>query len=258
MLLYLLGIHFGLRAADEHKNLKIDEQFKVLYDDAVGLKYIYYEETTSKCHQGGISDRNVPPKTGRAYQNIVNSDRCVVRLFEKYVRHRPTHNPKCSRDFYLRLLSVPQGDIWYSCQARGVHSLQKVVKNMCTKAGFSRKHTNHSCRASTATRLYEQGCDEQLICEKMGHHSVAVRSYKRTSGDQLRKVSNMLYGYNSEGNVEKKAKIEPCCTVSKAPEEVKVESATPLQEGSKIVETKSVISDIAKGVTININVNVNK
>ena len=100
-LVYLLGVHFALCAADEHKSLKVNSQFKVLYDEAVGLKYLYYEEHTSKCNQGGLSNRLATPKTGRAYENVVNKDRCLVRLFEKYMHHRPDHNPVCSQDFYL-------------------------------------------------------------------------------------------------------------------------------------------------------------
>ena len=39
-LLYLNGVHFSLRAANEHKKLKVNCQFKVHYDPEVGLKYL--------------------------------------------------------------------------------------------------------------------------------------------------------------------------------------------------------------------------
>ena len=214
-ILYLLGVHFGLRAADEHKSLKVDCQFKVMYDESVGLKYISYCEMTSKCNQGGISERNVPPKKGCAYQNV-NSDRCVVRLFEKYMSHRPSHDPKCAKDFYLRPLAVSNGDIWYSYQACGIHTLQKVVKKMCVKAGISGRRTNHSWRATSATCLYEQR-----------HRSVAVRSYKRTSSEQMRKVTDMLYG----NHVGKTPKVKATSTVSTPPPE-KSDSAKPIVGGS--------------------------
>ena len=143
----------------------------------------------------------------------------MVRLFEKYMSHRPDHDPRCSKDFYLRPLSVPNGDVWYSCQARGRHTIEKVIKELCKKGGFTGKHTNHSCRASTATRMYEQGADEQLICEKTGHKSVAVRSYKRTSSHQLKEVTDMLYGNikSDETIPQNVAKVEPTSTVSIPP-----------------------------------------
>ena len=57
--------------------------------------------------------------------------------------------------------------------------------------------------ASTATHLYEKGVDEQLICEKTGHRSVAVRGYKCTSSNQLKDLSNVLYSNIDETNVKK-------------------------------------------------------
>ena len=127
----------------------------------------------------------------------------MVCLFEKYMSHRPDHDAQCLKDFYLHPLSVPNGNVCYSCQPKGRHSIEKTVKLMCEKAGITGCHTNHSLRASTATHLYEQGIDEQLICEKTGHRSVAVRGYKCTSSNQLKELSNVLYGNIGE-SVEKK------------------------------------------------------
>ena len=120
------------------------------------------------------------------------------------------------------------GNIWYSCQPRGRHLLGEVVKKLCDKAGLTRKRTNHSCRASSTTQMYECGADEQLICERTGHQSIAVRSYKRTSNNQLREVSNMLYG-----NVSTDGK--PSSTVSKV-ENVENEVKVPKLE-TKVEES---------------------
>ena len=65
----------------------------------------------------------------------------------------------------------------YPCQSHGHHTLSEVIKKLCNSGGFGGKRTNHSCRASSATRLYEKGVNEELICEKTGHRLVAVRSY---------------------------------------------------------------------------------
>ena len=176
--------------------------------------------------------------------------------------HRPDHDPRCSKSFYLRPLTVPNGNVWYSCQPKGRHSLESIVKSLCEKAGFTGKRMNHSVRAGTATRMYECGIDEQLICEKTGHCSVTVRGYKRTSSNQLRDVSNVLYG-NSGVNDAKKAKVEPSASESKPPsvksdvddskEKVNVETCvtSPQNSNSSSIE-------FAKGMVVNINFNVSK
>ena len=49
--------------------------------------------------------------------------------------------------------------------------------------------------ATTATRLYQAGVDEQLVMERTGHRSLeGVRSYKRTSQVQQENLSDILNG----------------------------------------------------------------
>ena len=68
-----------------------------------------------------------------------------------------------------------------------------MVKEMCSAAGIKGHKTNHSLRATAATRLFHAGIDEQLIMERTGHHSVdGVRSYKRTSQQQVKVLSDVL------------------------------------------------------------------
>ena len=89
----------------------------------------------------------------------------------------------------------------------GVHTLQQTVKKMCSEAGFEGQFTNHSLRATAATRLYAAGVDEQLIAEKTGHRSSSVRAYKRTSDEQQHRLSEILYGSDRGSDCgEKKVK----------------------------------------------------
>ena len=68
-----------------------------------------------------------------------------------------------------------------------------MMSNMCSKAGIAGYKTNHSLRATAASRLYHKGIDEQLIMERTGHRSLeGVRSYKRTEEQQQIAVSNVL------------------------------------------------------------------
>lgn len=81
---------------------------------------------------------------------------------------------------------------WYQDAPVGVHNLQQTVKWLCDQAGLKGHFTNHSLRATAATRLYNAGIDEQLIAEKTGHRSTAIRAYKRTNDEQQAQISNIL------------------------------------------------------------------
>ena len=67
------------------------------------------------------------------------------------------------------------------------------MAQLCSAASIKGYRTNHSLRATAATRLYNAGVDEQMIMETTGHRSLeGVRSYKRTSECQKKSVSDIL------------------------------------------------------------------
>ena len=79
--------------------------------------------------------------------------------------------------FYLKPLQKPTEDCWYQNRPIGHNLLAGTVKRMCEKAGVNGYYTNHSLRATAATRLFEAGVDEQLIMLRTGHStSSGVRS----------------------------------------------------------------------------------
>jgi len=79
----------------------------------------------------------------------------------------------------------------------------------CKNAGFQGYYTNHSLRATAATRLYNAGMDEQLVAEKTGHRSSAIRSYKRTCDEQMVKVNDVLQA-NQCNDQPSSSKIQKC------------------------------------------------
>ena len=71
---------------------------------------------------------------------------------------------------------------------------------MCKNAGITGYRTNHSLRATTATRLHQSDSVEEQ--EIIGHRSIeAVRSYKRSSHEQLEQVSDILNNGNSKKRI---------------------------------------------------------
>ena len=98
-------------------------------------------------------------------------------MFKFIGLHRPEH--VAGDVFYLCPLQNPKGNVWFKNQPIGVHTLTATVKRLCEKAGIVGYKTNHSLRVTTATRLFQNGTDEQLFMERTGHRSTdGVRAYK--------------------------------------------------------------------------------
>ena len=75
---------------------------------------------------------------------------------------------RTSDAFYLTPLKNPKTDCWYSTVPLGHNKLAWTVKRICDARGIAGFKTNHSLRATAATRLYDAKVNEQLICEKTG------------------------------------------------------------------------------------------
>ena len=57
------------------------------------------------------------------------------------------------------------------CKAIGHNTLKGLLKNMCTEAGLSSDgKSNHSLRATAATRMLDAGLPEKIIMNRTGHH----------------------------------------------------------------------------------------
>ena len=79
----------------------------------------------------------------------------------------PENRP--SDAFYLKLMSKPRNDCWFTPVAVGHNTLQQMTETMFEMERIKGIKTNHSLQATAATPLYK-GVDEQLIMECTGHH----------------------------------------------------------------------------------------
>ena len=103
--------------------------------------------------------------------------------------------PTGPKSFYLRPLRyVPEtGKPWFVNVSVGINTLKTVLPNLSKEAGLSTKYTNHSLRATSATRMYRQDIPEKVIAETTGHQSLAgLRAYENTSLSQKRLVTKTL------------------------------------------------------------------
>ena len=198
------GIVFGLRAGQEHRSLRregFDPQYEFV--DVDNLECIHYtEDVSTKTNNGGLKHDNLDPKDGTCYPSKFK-DRCLVQLTKLYYSKIPkTYKTPA---FYLQPNSeknVSKGAPWFRDSPVGRDSLGKVVKRLCNLAGIKGYHTNHSLRAGCATVLYNDPANipEQVIAERTGHRSLAIRSYKRTKKPLKRKVSEILNHYAAGGS----------------------------------------------------------
>jgi len=111
-----------------------------------------------------------------------------------------------------------------------------LIKLFVYVSGF---YTNHSLRATCATRLFRSGVDEQLIA-RTGHRSNAIRNYKRICTEQEADISKIVQGSKQR----KRSEAAPAATVSTNPDpDASNTSSTVIHSG---------------GVDISVNVTVKK
>ena len=195
-LLFLLGLHCTLRAGREHRNLITPDmpgsQFKFVTRD--GQQILEYTEHIGlKNNKGGIRERAHKPKVVPIYP-AEHRGRCPVRLMTLYLSKLPKN--RRSTALYLRPKQTANASCWYVDRPIGINLLQSTVKRLCQSAGLEGFFTNHSLRASCATRMYNAGCDEMTITEFTGHRSLAVRSCKHTNEETKRKACATLSAPN--------------------------------------------------------------
>lgn len=193
-LIYLLGLHLSLRAAKEHRDLAFgkDSQLELVDIDGECIKYT---ERISKNRTFGLKHSSMDPKTTFIYPNKNNPNRCPVRLYKKYISHRPeTNNLKGNTAFYLAIIDNPKSNVWYKSSPLGVHSIETVVKKLMEKSGKKGFYTNTSLRRTAMTRLISGNIPDKVIQKKTGRTSdLSDRSYIDINL-QERRMSACLHG----------------------------------------------------------------
>ena len=228
--IYFLGIYLALRGVAEHNSLRrpgCDPQIKITTDSRGVKCLVYREDPLTKTNQGGLNAHSKSAKIVYVYPTSdVNRD--PVTYYEKYCG---LLSQSCSsKKLYSRPKKITTPNQWYCDQPLGINKIKSAVKQMCKQAGIEGKYTNHSLRATCATRMFDKEVPEQLIKETTGHKSDCVRVYKRTS-DKLRQQACSTIGKlddscNLQGETSNSVKCDPQLGKS----EVKLESKVGLGE----------------------------
>ena len=193
-IVFQLGLTCALRAGKEHRSLRsipFKSQFEILYNSSGSTFLRYTEDFGLKTNKGGLKHRKLDVKSVDVFQHS-SIERCPVRLFLKYLSLLPRN--RIHKELYLQPKKKFTANCWFLDKPVGVNTLRDVVKTVCGIAKLPGYYTNHSLRSSSATRMYHNGVDEQVIQEITGHRSMSVRSYKRTSASQRQRASRIITG----------------------------------------------------------------
>ena len=194
-IVYCNGLYFALRSGEEHRSLRANPCQIQVFEKPGQTPYLQYTEDISKNRPGGLKGRKISTKTVVHHANEENPSRCFVRLFKLYQSLCPPDRP--DHAFYLKPLTRPTSKLWFSKQPVGHNTLKNTVARLCKAAGIDGFKTNHSLRATTATRLFHHAVDEQLIMQRTGHRSIdGIRSYKRPCMEQQQRISELLNSEN--------------------------------------------------------------
>ena len=119
---------------------------------------------------------------------------------------------------------------WFMNTAMGVNPLKSMMPKISELAGLSTRYTNHSLRATSATRMFSAGVPEKIIAERTRHRSAkALRQYEHTSTAQMQAAGFAVSEEKPFGSAVSEEK--PICSENSVP---KVE-----MQGSGKVKEKS-------------------
>ena len=183
---FVVGLHFCLRGGQEHRELAVS-QFTIFPSDGsyTVASHYQYAEYGLKNHQGKFDEDS--NKVSCAYAQP-GSNKCPVRILDLYLSKLPSH-PKAFHLSPLPEVPTDPGKPWYKTTPMGVNSLKTMMPRVSELAGLRNRYTNHSLKATAATRMFASGVPEKVIAEFTGHRSSkALQVYERTTDEEVKKA----------------------------------------------------------------------
>ena len=212
--LFMLGVHVGLRAGDERYNLrresdKFPSQLSFKRDNKGIRCLVYTEDSVTKTNDGGLKSMGKECKVVWVYRSS-NTNRCPVRIVHKYMSLLPPVRQNKKDNFYLRSLDRLSPAQWYGEQVVGLNTIRKVLQTLEESANLQGFFTNHSLRRTGTMRLFQAGVDRKLVKEFTGHSSDVVDKYQVTSNEQRKHLSEVISGDNCVKSTKTDGNITEC------------------------------------------------
>ena len=123
------------------------------------------------------------------------SERCPVKLFQKYLLKRPVGMEK-SGPFYLQPIVNPLTSLWYKKTLMGINSINSMMKDLISNSPLqkSEKHlANHSARKTLVKKLKQKQVPKSEIISITGHNREAgLDAYDSSDEMQQKQLSHFI------------------------------------------------------------------
>ena len=182
---WVLSLHFGFRARDESRKLKWGDVVLGKDPETGGEVLVWTAERGSKTRHGDGQHRRAFNPTAQA----TNNERCPVRLYKTFARHRPEAMKKTDSPFYLAVNQRrKQGsEIWYMNCPLGKNLIGKFLVKAAKAAGLTGNISNHSVRKTCISRLMDAKFPENYVAQLSGHKNLkSLDAYKSASNTHQR------------------------------------------------------------------------
>lgn len=191
---WLLSLHFGFRARDESRKLRWGDVDLQTANDGQEM-LVWLGERGTKTRTGEENGHQ------RAYQSkaySTNTERCPVRFYKEFRRHRPLEMNRAESPFFLAVKHKrsPTDEIWYMKAPLGKNQIGKFLSTAAKKAHIPQKVgakvTNHSVRKTSISRLLDDNIPENFVAQHSGHKSTESLSAYKSAGQKQQKQMSMV------------------------------------------------------------------
>ena len=155
--------HFGLRGCRENRDLCWGDV--KLRSDSSGTEFLQYTERQTKTRYGEnpLDLRKVNPTMWPCSDPM----RDPIAAYKKYAGERPPKACTPESPFYLGIDHSKNPKYWFTTQAMGKNTINKLMNTMCENAGIfdEEQKLNHSARKTMVKKLKENNIPDTDIVQ---------------------------------------------------------------------------------------------